>query len=141
MNHQEVLACKKLPDHSSCKGNLPSNKIAKSRTCKGELLLNPTLSTFKICDIQGSYKNQSDWKLIETVSGLLYSLEKPALVTVACLSQPNNQTELKGTGIIQLASGCDLRIREKTLLGVINYGKREQLKSSTSHRSIKISQS
>ena len=46
----------------------------------------------------------------------MYSLQEPNIATTTC----PNQLTLKGTGIIQLAPGCDLRIKERTLPGTTN---------------------
>ena len=120
MNHRDVAACTELLAYKICKGNLPVNENGKFRTCEAELLLNPSLSTFQICNIQVTYENQFDWSLIESLGGWLYSLQKPTIAITTCPNQAKNQITLKGTGIIQLAPGCDLRIKEKTLPGTTN---------------------
>ena len=50
----------------------------------------------------------------------MYSLDEPTIAITTCPNQANNQITLKGTGIIQLAPGCDLRIKERTLPGTSN---------------------
>ena len=120
MIHRDVAACTELPAYKICKGNLPVNENGKFRTCEAELLLNPSLSTFRIRNIQVTYENQFDCGLIESLGGWLYSLQKPTIAITTCPNQANNQITLKGTGIIQLAPECDLRIKERTLPDTTN---------------------
>ena len=120
MNHRDVAACTELSPCRICKRNLPINENGKFRTCEAELLLSPSLSTFRICDVQITYKDQLDWKLLGTLGGWLYSLQEPITATIVCLHQSSNQTELRGIGIVQLAPGCDLRIKGRMLPGTIN---------------------
>ena len=87
----------------------------------------PSLSTFRICDVQITYKDQLDWKLLSTLGGWLYSLQEPTIATIVCLHQSSNQTELRGTGIVQLAPGCDIRIRGGILPGTINQKGRAEI--------------
>ena len=127
MNHQDVAACTELSSCRICKRNLPINENGKFRTCEAELLLSPSLSTFRICDVQITYKDQLDWKLLSTLGGWLYSLQEPIIATIVCLHQNSNQTELRGTGIVQLAPGCDLRIKGRMLPGTINQKGRTEI--------------
>ena len=60
------------------------------------------------------------WSLIESLGRRLYSLQGPTIAITTCLNQANNQITLKVTGIIQLAPGCDLRIKERTQPGTTN---------------------
>ena len=69
MNHRDVAACTELPAYKISKGNLPVNENGKFRTCEAELLLNPSLSTFQICNVQVTYEDQFDWSLIESLGG------------------------------------------------------------------------
>ena len=50
----------------------------------------------------------------------MYSLQEPTIAITTCRNQANNQITSKGTGIIQLAAGCDLRIKERKLPGTSN---------------------
>ena len=120
MIHRDVAACTQLPAYQICKGNLPVNENGKFRTCEAELLLNPSLSIFQICNVQKTYENQFEWSLVESLGGWLYSLQEPTNAITTCPYQVNNQITSKGTGIIQLAPGCDLRIKERTLPGTTN---------------------
>ena len=117
MIHRDVAACTQLPAYQICKGNLPVNENGKFRTCEAELLLNPSLSIFQICNVQKTYENQFEWSLVESLGGWLYSLQEPTNAITTCPYQVNNQITSKGTGIIQLAPGCDLRIKERAFLG------------------------
>ena len=100
MDHQDIAAFKELPAHNICKGNLPIREYRKSRTYEVELLLNPSLSTFQICAIRGTYKNQLDWEVIGTLGGWLYSPQQSIIAITSCPSQTKKQIKLKGTGII-----------------------------------------
>ena len=60
MNHRDVAACTELPAYKICKENLPINENGKFRNYEAELPLNPSLSTFQICNIQVTYENQFD---------------------------------------------------------------------------------
>ena len=44
--------CMELPAYNICKGNLPVNEHGKFKTCEAELLLNSSLFTFQIGDVQ-----------------------------------------------------------------------------------------
>ena len=95
------------------------------------------MPTFQICDVQVTYKDQFDWRLIETLGRCLYSLQEPTLTTIVCLPQRNKQFKLKETGIIQLAPGCGLRMEEKILPGTINQkGSNEIIYAPPLHSSI-----
>ena len=120
MNHRDVAACTELPAYKNCKGNLPINENGKFRTCKTELLLNPSLSAFQICNVQMTCENQFDWNLIESIGGWLYSLQQPTIAITTCPNQANNQITLIGTSIIQLTPRCNLRIKERSLPGTTN---------------------
>ena len=120
MNHRDVAACTELLAYKICKGNLPVNENGKFRTCEAELLLNPSLSTFQICNVQVTYEDQFDWSLIESLGGWLYSLQEPTIAITTCPNQVKHQITLRGTGIIQLAPGCDLSTKERTLPGTTN---------------------
>ena len=120
MNNRDVAACTELAAYKICKGNLCVNENGKFRTCEAELLLNPSLSTFQICNVQVTYEDQFDGSLIESLGRWLYSLQEPNIAITTCPNQANNQITLKGTGIFQLAPGCDLRIKERQLPDTTN---------------------
>lgn len=64
----EHALCRKTIGYLLCPGMFPIYKMATCETCEAQLLLSPSLKTFRLCDIQVSYEHQTFWKVIPSLS-------------------------------------------------------------------------
>ena len=69
----------------------------------------PTIESFRLCEVQVSYKKRPYFKFLETLSGWMYSILTTTTVKVTCPSRKSQTVQLNGVGIVQIAPGCYLR--------------------------------
>lgn len=108
-------ACRKTTSYHACLNGLPIYDIRERPICEVLLLLNPTISALKSCNIQLTTNQESYWRTLKTLGSWIYSFIHHQTVTIFCHSTSPIKINLQGVGIIKLAPGCSVRTNEATI--------------------------
>ena len=84
-------------------------------SCESSLLNNPTVESFRLCEVQVSYRKRPFFKLLETPGGWIYSFLTKTAAEITCPARRTSKIQLKGVGIVQIAPGCYLRTSRLSL--------------------------
>ena len=89
--------------------NLPVRETSTYASYESSLLNNPTAESFRLCDVQVSYRKSPFFKLLEILGGWIYSFPTRTAVVITCPTRRTSKIQLNGVGIVQIAPGCYLR--------------------------------
>ena len=108
--------CRDLQNYIMCPGLFPIYETATYPRCELQLLLDPTLTYFKLCNIQVSYEQHPYWQAIRSLNGWLYSTTKDIGVEIKCFTKQTINIKINGLGLIRIPLGCELRTNFATHL-------------------------
>ncbi|XP_043482087.1 uncharacterized protein LOC122511095 [Leptopilina heterotoma] len=108
-------SCRKTSTYHACLKGVPIYDIRERPICEVLLLLNPTISALKSCDIQLTTNQESYWRTLKTLGSWIYSFARSELVTIFCHSTSPLKINLQGVGIMKLAPGCSMRTKDATI--------------------------
>ena len=104
-----MAQCKKVREFFMCSDNSHVYEASTYASCESSLLNNPTVESFRLCEVQVSYKKRPYFKLLKTLSVWMYSILMITTARVTCPSRKSLTMQLRGVGIVQMAPGCYLR--------------------------------
>ena len=109
MKEKEMEQCKELRGFYMCPENLPVRETSTYASCEISLLNNPTAESFRLCEVQVTYRKRPFFKLLETLGGWIYSFLTKTAAEITCPARRTSKIQLNGVGIVQIAPGCYLR--------------------------------
>lgn len=93
-------------------------ETARFHYCESELLLNPMMSTFRLCNIMVSHEHQPYWKSLSSLNGWIDSTQGDLTAALTCSPRLNEHIMMKGIGLIQTAPKCKIRTSQLTIQGL-----------------------
>ena len=107
MEEGGMVQCKKLKEFYMCPNNSPVYEASTYASCESSLLNNRTVESFRLCEVQVSYKKRPYFKILETLNGWMYSVLATTTVKITCPSRKPQTVQLSGVGIVR-TSGLSL---------------------------------
>ena len=92
-----------------CPKNLPVRETSTYASCESSLLNNPTAESFRLCEVQVSYRKRPFFKLLETLGVWIYSFLTRTAAEITCPARRTSKIQPNEMGIVQVAPGCYLR--------------------------------
>uniref|UniRef100_A0ABD2WQ40 Envelope fusion protein n=1 Tax=Trichogramma kaykai TaxID=54128 RepID=A0ABD2WQ40_9HYME len=83
-----------------------------SSECEITLLLNPTQSALKQCNLMFNLEPSTQWYYLSHNSSWLYSIMNQETLEIMCPNEQDTSIKLKGVGILKITPGCQARTRE-----------------------------
>ena len=109
MKEREMDQCKELRGLYMFSENLSARETSIYASCESSLLNNPTAESFRLCEVQVSYRKRPFLYLIETIGVCIYSFLTRTAAEITCPGRRTAKIQLNGVGIVQIAPGCYLR--------------------------------
>lgn len=114
LNNDFLQGCKMYNYKYICQLQQPVYDANALPSCEVNLLRNPTLEILRTCDVRLSTNQKPYWAPILSLGGWLYSVTKKEIARIRCNGKEKH-LELKGNGIIQIATDCVLNTDSVTL--------------------------
>lgn len=89
-----------------CQASLPMFKMETRPICELELLKNPTLDTWRKCDVQVSAATDEIWEPLESGQTWLYYAKTERRVQFFCKGRSVGMDYIHDAGLIRLNPGC-----------------------------------
>ena len=120
VNQEYHDPCTKTIFHTICDTNQPIYSTSISQFCEIQMLIKPSIETFKKCDVRITLQRETFWAQIFLFKRgyILYSTNKPELLSISCPNQNPVRKIINNSGLLRLGNGCTAITTSTTLTGI-----------------------
>lgn len=104
-DEEYLRKCSHLTNFYVCPMRTALHDALTGETCEAQLLLSPTTTVLKKCDVRITRNPRPQWTYLENTHGWLFSLVDPETMHIQC-REGLTTVVLQKTGVLQLDAGC-----------------------------------
>ncbi|KAL7289060.1 hypothetical protein TKK_0017013 [Trichogramma kaykai] len=114
-NKENLGKC--LQGHSSymCPIQSPTKEVYLSNECEINLVINPTNTDLKYCQIMVTPNLDTQWHYLSLDGSWLYSTTGTDTIELICPNKRDESAKIAEIGILQIQPGCHIRTRDHLL--------------------------